>query len=274
MHRTSPVRVRVALTGTVVGAALVALGVIAPTVEAAPPSSYGVGGVDTSHHNHEVKGRADTAIDWNRVAASNSFAFLKATEGDFNKDGWFARDYAAVSRTSLLRAPYHFFHPRTTADGAAQARHFVATARAAGYRGNRAGELPPVLDVEKLPAGGGREVCPKALRDQQLRVFLSDVKKAFDVTPIVYTRASFVKECMAGKGGVFAGYPLWLARYGSHANEPHQVPGAGRSWTFWQYTTTGASPGIDGPADLNVFRGSRAELRAMTKEGAPRPSGS
>ncbi|MGW1657149.1 peptidoglycan-binding domain-containing protein, partial [Streptomyces atratus] len=27
--------------------------------------------------------------------------------------------------------------PRTTADGAAQARHFVATARAAGYRGDR-----------------------------------------------------------------------------------------------------------------------------------------
>ncbi|MFD4855321.1 GH25 family lysozyme [Streptomyces atratus] len=131
MPQTSPVRVRVALTGTVVGAVLVALGVIAPAVEAAPPSSYGVSGADTSHYNHE------TAIDWNRVAVSNSFAFLKATQGVSSKDDWFARDYAAAARTSLFRAPYHFFHPRTTADGAAQARHFVATARAAGYRGDR-----------------------------------------------------------------------------------------------------------------------------------------
>ncbi|MFJ4574023.1 glycoside hydrolase family 25 protein [Streptomyces sp. NPDC088846] len=268
MPQTSPVRVRVALTGTVVGAALVALGLIAPTVEAAPPSSYGVSGVDTSHYNHEAKGKQQgTAIDWSRVAASNSFAFLKATEGVSRKDGWFARDYAAAAETSLLRAPYHFFRPRTADDGAAQARHFVATARAAGYRGNLAGELPPVLDVEKLPAGG-TEVCPKELRSDQLRIFLREVRKAFDVTPIVYTRASFVKECLGGKGGVFAGYPLWLARYGSHANEPQQVPGAGRSWTFWQYTRTGTDPGITGPVDRNVFRGSQAELRAMVRGGA------
>ncbi|WPW32585.1 GH25 family lysozyme [Streptomyces atratus] len=111
---------------------------IAPAVEAAPPSSYGVSGVDTSHYNHETTGsRWETAIEWNRVAVSNSFAFLKATQGVSSKDDWFARDYAATARTSLLRAPYHFFHPRTTADGAAQARHFVATARAAGYRGDR-----------------------------------------------------------------------------------------------------------------------------------------
>ncbi|MEE1807386.1 GH25 family lysozyme [Streptomyces sp. BE133] len=136
MPQTSPVRVRVALTGTVVGAVLVALGVIAPAVEAAPPSSYGVSGVDTSHYNHETTGsRRETVIDWNRVAVSNSFAFLKATQGVSSKDDYFARDYAAAARTSLLRAPYHFFHARTTADGAGQARHFVATARAAGYRG-------------------------------------------------------------------------------------------------------------------------------------------
>ncbi|MGW2178203.1 peptidoglycan-binding protein [Streptomyces sp. NPDC001732] len=271
MHPTSPVRVRVALTGTVVGAALVALGAIAPTVVAVPPSSYGVTGVDTSHHNHEAKGRKDTPIDWKRVAASNSFAFLKATQGVSGKDGWFARDYAAVSRTSLLRAPYHFFHPRSTTDGAAQARHFASTVRAAGYRGSRAGELPPVLDVEKLPVKGGGEICPKALRTQQVRAFLNEVKKEFGVTPIVYTRASFVKECMGGKGEVFAGYPLWLARYGSGSDEPHRVPGAGGSWTFWQHTQSGTVPGIDGPADRNVFRGSPAELRAMAEGGTPRP---
>ncbi|MFF2329435.1 MULTISPECIES: hypothetical protein [unclassified Streptomyces] len=51
MPQTSPVRVRVALTGTAGGAALIAPAVIAPAVEAASPSSYGVSGVDTRHNN-------------------------------------------------------------------------------------------------------------------------------------------------------------------------------------------------------------------------------
>ncbi|MFI9628465.1 glycoside hydrolase family 25 protein [Streptomyces sp. NPDC052042] len=274
MPQSSLVRVRVALTGTVVGGALVALGLIAPAVGAAPPSAYSVAGVDTSHHNHESKGRDHpTEIDWRRVAAANDFAFLKATQGASGRDTWFADDYAAVSRTSLFRAPYHFFHPRSASDGAAQARHFVTTVRAAGYRGDRAGELPPVLDVEKLPAGGGGEVCPQHLRTQELRVFLQEVRKAFGVTPIVYTRASFVKECMGGEGEVFAGHHLWLARYGSGSDEPQRVPGAGRSWSFWQHTQTGSDPGVVGPVDRNVFRGSRSELAALAKGGAPGPDG-
>ncbi|WP_244943185.1 glycoside hydrolase family 25 protein [Streptomyces inhibens] len=203
------------------------------------------------------------------MARANSFAFLKATQGprDAGRDRWFRRDYAAVSRTSLLHAPYHFFDPKSTTDGAAQARQFITTVRAAGYRGNRAGELPPVLDVEKVQRNR-KEVCPGALRPQQLTVFLQEVRKAFKVTPIVYTRASFVKECMGGKGQVFAGYPLWLARYGSDAEEPQTVPGAGRSWTFWQHTDRGSTPGIPGTggrgtSDRNVFRGSLAQLRQM-----------
>ncbi|MGW0934346.1 glycoside hydrolase family 25 protein [Streptomyces sp. NPDC002666] len=274
MHPTSPVRVRAALAGAVVGATLLTLGGTAPAAQAAPPSSYRVTGVDTSHYNHERNGGKGTAIDWKRVAGAHSFAFLKATQGVSGKDDWFARDYAAVSRTSLLRAPYHFFDPRNTTDGTAQARHFATTVRAAGYRGGGPGELPPVLDVEKLPVKGGGEVCPKALRAEQIRAFLNEVKKEFGVTPIVYTRASFVKECMGGKGGVFAGHPLWLARYGSGAKEPQQVPGAGRGWTFWQHTDRARVAGIDGPADRNVFRGSAADLRALgarTREAVPLP---
>ena len=240
---------------------------------AAPPSSYAVKGVDTSHHNHDATGKA---IDWQRVARNNQFAFLKATQGTRYQDPWFARDFRAVSATSLLRAPYHFFDPTGTKDGAAQADHFIRTARAAGYTGTRAGELPPVLDVEKVRVNT-EEVCPKALRSDQLGVFLKRVKSAFRVTPVVYTRASFVKECMGDKGQTFKGYPLWLARYGSDANEPQPVPGAG-SWTFWQYTESERIPGMPakdgavGTADRNVFRGTLGQLRAMANlGGTPMP---
>ncbi|MFB7590222.1 GH25 family lysozyme [Streptomyces sp. NPDC056169] len=241
---------------------------------AAHPGTYAVKGVDTSHHNHDGTGKA---IDWKRVARSNSFAFLKATQGSSYRDPWFVRDHKAVAATSLMRAPYHFFDPKSTRDGAAQADHFVRTARAAGYTGSRAGELPPVLDVESVWVNG-KEVCPKALRADQLRAFLQRVKTAFKVTPIVYTRASFVNDCMGGNGKVFQGYPLWLARYGSGAKEPQNVPGAG-AWTFWQYTETERVPGMPGrngavgSADRNVYQGTLAQLRALAHlgGGAPRP---
>ncbi|MFF8446935.1 GH25 family lysozyme [Streptomyces leeuwenhoekii] len=76
--------------------------------------------------------------------------------GTAYEDPWFARDFKAASATSLLRAPYHFFGPQSTRDGAARADHFVRTARAAGYAGTRAGELPPVLDVEASGPAAGR----------------------------------------------------------------------------------------------------------------------
>ncbi|MFJ1610733.1 GH25 family lysozyme [Streptomyces sp. NPDC088253] len=238
---------------------------------AALPATYAVKGVDTSHHNHDATGQD---IDWNRVAQRNSFAFLKATQGDHYQDPWFARDFKAVSRTSLLRAPYHFFDPGSTKDGAAQADHFIRTARSAGYSGHAAGELPPVLDVESVRRNG-KEVCPTPLRADQLDAFLRRVKAAFQVTPLVYTRASFVHNCMGGMRQVFKDYPLWLARYGSGAREPQPVPGAG-AWTFWQYTATEPVPGIPGKdgtvgtADRNVYRGSLAQLRALANAGGAR----
>lgn len=251
------------------------LGAVGPATAAAPsgPSAYRVTGVDTSHHNHaDGKGGETARIDWRKVAASQSFAFLKATQNTRTKDGWFARDWRRVSATSLARAPYHFFDPRGASDGLAQAEHFLRTVRAAGYTGKRAGELPPVLDVEKVPGpkrkGGKREeVCPRNLRSGQLGAFLRRVEKEFGVKPIVYTRASFVKDCMRNDGRVFAGYPLWLARYAGNATttpkEPAAVPGAGAKWTFWQHTEHGKVAGVRTAVDKDVFSGTAARLRKM-----------
>ncbi|MFF9340589.1 peptidoglycan-binding protein [Streptomyces sp. NPDC014773] len=241
---------------------------------AAEPSSYRITGVDTSHYNHAAPGGGETArIDWRKVAASESFAFLKATQHTTGKDAWFAADWKAVSATSLARAPYHFFDPRGPRDGVAQAEHFVRTVRAAGYTGARPGELPPVLDVEKVRRDG-KEVCPPALRADQVQAFLRRVRAEFRVTPIVYTRASFVRECMNGDGRVFAGHPLWLARYGSGAGEPQPVPGAAPRWTFWQHAETGRVPGIPTAVDRDVYAGTRAQLRALAHlpAGTPTPA--
>ncbi|MDQ8704532.1 GH25 family lysozyme [Streptomyces sp. LHD-70] len=268
-------RTGLTLTVAAVAAASLVGGVLLSTADesvAAPPSTYKVKGVDTSHHNHDATGEP---IDWKRVAQSNSFAFLKATQGTGYQDPWFARDFKAASGTSMLRAPYHFFDPESTTDGGAQADHFIRTAKAAGYTGQKAGELPPVLDVEGTWQNG-QEVCPKALRAGQLTVFLDRVEAAFKVKPIVYTRASFVNGCMSGKGEVFKDHPLWLARYESGSSEPQDVPGAG-AWSLWQYTESESIPGLPGKngttgkGDRNVFRGTLDQLRDLAEGGGTPP---
>ncbi|MFH9575633.1 GH25 family lysozyme [Streptomyces sp. NPDC017454] len=236
------------------GGGMIFAGVTVPSADAASPSTYAVKGVDTSHHNHSD----GDPIDWNRVRSSGQdFAFVKATEGADWQDPWFPRDLRGARQAGLPHGPYHFYG-RTP--GADQARNFVATVKAAGYTGKAAGELPPVLDLEQHK---GR--CPANLSTAGVRAFLTTVTSQLGVKPIVYTTKSFVDTCMGGDGSVFAGHVMWQPRYKSGSEEPAPVPGAGQGWKIWQYTETGSVPGVPsaGRVDLNVFRGSLAELHRL-----------
>ena len=238
-------------------------GITVLPADAASPSTYAVKGVDTSHHNHS----GGNPIDWNRVRSSGQdFAFVKATEGSDWQDPWFSRDLGGARQAVLPHSPYHFYG-RTP--GADQARNFIATVKAAGYTGKAVSELPPVLDLEQHQ---GR--CPTNLSTAGVRAFLKTVTSQLGVKPIVYTTKSFVDACMGGDGSVFAGHVMWQPRYKSGSKEPAPVPGAGQGWKIWQYTETGSVPGIPsaGHADLNVFRGSLAELRQLAHlDGAAGP---
>ena len=230
-------------------------GITVLPADAASPASYSVKGVDTSHHNHS----GGRAIDWNRVRSSGqAFMFAKATEGADWTDPWFGRDLQGARQAGLMHGAYHFYG-RTP--GADQARNFVRTVKAAGYAGKRAGELPPVLDLELNRNGR----CPANFSTAGVRAFLNVINTEMGVRPIVYTNKPFVDACMNGDGSMFAGHVLWQPRYKSGSNEPAAVPRSGRGWKMWQYTETGTVPGIpsrDG-VDLNVFRGSLAELRQL-----------
>ena len=58
-------------------------------------------------------------------------------------------------------------------------------------------------------------------------------------------------------------YRVWR---GSVAGQPDEVYG-GRHWTFWQYTSTGLIPGVQGEVDINVFDGSPAAWAACVAGG-------
>ncbi|MFJ2591171.1 GH25 family lysozyme [Streptomyces sp. NPDC087538] len=215
--------------------------------QANSPAAYSVKGFDTSHHNSHP-------IQWSAaVSAGYSFVFQKATQGTGYRDPQFAGDFAGASQAGLMVAPYHFYD---SGSGAAQADHFVRTARAAGYDGKRAGQLPPVVDLEKI-----RGRCPAGVNNTQVAAFLSKARQAFGVNPIVYTSKDFADTCLRGNTGALANSPLWQPRYESGTREP--APVGGRYWSIWQYTENGTVPGLRGRADVNVYKGTLTQLRAL-----------
>ncbi|MFF0073868.1 glycoside hydrolase family 25 protein [Streptomyces sp. NPDC005494] len=219
---------------------------------AAPPGDYRVKGVDTSHYNHP----GSKAIDWRQVRrAGYAFMYAKATEGTTHQDDWLAADLKGAEAAGLVRGAYHFYG---TTPGKDQARNFVATVKEAGYTGKAPGELPPAIDLE-LGSGG---TCPNNFSTAGLRAFLRTLDAEMKVAPVVYTTAQFVDTCMGGDGALFTDHMLWQPRYRSGI-EPEAVPGAGSRWKIWQHSEQGNVPGIEskGRTDLNVFRGTLAELK-------------
>jgi len=188
-------------------------------------------------------------VDWKELAGSGvAFALIKATESTTLIDHAFSRHWADAKRANLLRAAYHFFHPKQ--DGVAQANLFLAQLEDPG-------ELPPILDVETTDG-----VAPAQL--------LAGVEAWIDVVaaqigrPLIYTSPSFW-NALPGAVHIASKADLWVAHWG--AQVPASVNGWQR-WAFWQFTNKATVSGIPGTADAdeNRFNGSLAELATYSAE--------
>jgi GH25 family lysozyme M1 (1,4-beta-N-acetylmuramidase) len=182
-------------------------------------------------------------IDWAQVAAAGKkFAIAKATEGVGYEDPTWDRNKLQARANGLVVGAYHFARPSN--NPVVEADWFVNTA---GYE---RGMIVPTLDLE---ATGG--LGPTALT-AWTRAWLSRVNERLGVKPMIYASPSFWRTYM-GDTRWFAdnGYAVvWVAHWGVASPS---VPGdnwGGRSWTFWQYTSDGLVPGIDGRVDLNRYR--------------------
>lgn len=199
------------------------------------PGRYAIHGVDVS--------RYQGAIDWRRVRASGvSFAFIKSTEGADHSDPMFHRNWRGAHAAGIAHAPYHFFHWCSTAQS--QANWFIRNVPRAAVN------LPPVLDVEwnaHSRSCRGRP-APANVR-AAMRVWMDTVERAFGKKPIIYTAPDFYRDNLRG---YFSDHHFWLRAVAEHPRRVYP----GKNWTFWQYTGTGAVPGIRGKVDLNAFAGS------------------
>ncbi|MHB8450215.1 MAG: GH25 family lysozyme [Mycobacteriales bacterium] len=222
----------------VVLAALLAAAVASGAAGAEGAGAAGaLGGPDVASYQHP----GGMGIDWAAVAASGQrFAIIKATEGTYYTNPYFASDWAGAGAAHLDRAGYHFAEPSLPpSSAAAQAVYFIhvlGTTR-------ELGDFPPILDLEVT---GGLSP-PQLIAWTQ--TFLTTVSDLTGRVPVIYTDPSFWEEAM-GDTTAFASYPLWIADYGP--GSPPE-PGGWSSWTLWQYTDNASVPGIGTAADRSWF---------------------
>ncbi|KND41724.1 MULTISPECIES: GH25 family lysozyme [Streptomyces] len=217
------------------------------------PAGYPIDGLDTAKYQHP----AGAPIDWRAVRASGvEFATVKATRGMNVTDDYLTADLQGARAAGLAVAPYHFYTGTVPDTGGAQADRFIAAVRATGYTGQRAGDLPPVFDLERMDDGSGN--CPTYGTVDDAKAWLDRVEAAFGRTPMIYTQKSFLDDCL-GSTTAFARYPLQLADYRQSITQP-PLPNGSTTWAMWQYTDAAIFPGIQAPATADVFNGTQADL--------------
>ena len=203
------------------------------------PANYSIHGIDVSKYQD--------IIDWQsvqRMQVENvkiGFAFIKATEGNGNRDRHFNRNWKKAKEAGVTRGAYHFFI--ATKSGRIQAENFIENVTL------EPGDLPPVLDVEQTYG-----VNETKLRER-VKEFLHVVENHYGIVPVLYTNVDFYKQYLKDDFDV---YPLWVAHY-----LQKERPRIHRPWQFWQHSETGRVNGIYPKVDFNVFNGDSTEFRKM-----------
>lgn len=199
-------------------------------------TGFEVHGIDVSHHQKN--------INWNKVKEDSiDFVFMKATEGENFRDPNFEFNWRSAKEKNIIRGTYHFYRP--SVDAEIQAKHFIRTVKLSS------GDFPPVLDLEVS------DNRPKQIIIEGAKRWLKIIEQHYGVKPILYVNRNWFEEYVDGN---FDDYVVWMAAY-TVSPQPELVNG--KDWNFWQYTNRGRIQGIDGAVDLNVFYGSKEELKAF-----------
>lgn len=184
-------------------------------------------------------------IDWGQVAGSGrSFAFIRTGDG-VGTDSMFATNWLNAKNAGLIVGAYHFLRPGLP--GSEQA-DVCLNSVGTGEKG----ELPVTIDVET--AGD-----PASL-SQVIQDFNSEIASRTGQACLIYTAPGFWGPAVAPGNGIEGQNPLWVANW--EVSSPN-LPRGWSNWNFWQYTSTGTCPGIQGAVDLDRFNGSSGDLRAM-----------
>jgi len=198
-------------------------------------------GIDVS----EFQGK----IDWDLIVSIEDeypieFVVIRATAGNDKADGQFERNWLGAKNRKIIRGAYHYYRPNE--NSLEQAELFIKTVHL------QKGDLPPVLDIEKLP----KEQSLANLK-LGLRRWLNAVEAHYKVKPIIYTGEKYYDDFLKAE---FSDYLFWIANYNFYREKMDD------HWLFWQFTEKASIPGIKGNVDVNIFNGDSEQLGFITIE--------
>jgi lysozyme len=172
------------------------------------------------------------------------FVFIRATVGKDRKDNRFNRNWLGAKENKMIRGAYHYYRPNE--NSLEQAALFIETVTL------KKGDLPPILDIEKLPENQSLDSLKVGLKR-----WLKAVELHYGVKPIIYTGEKYYDDFLKDE---FSNYLFWIANYNFYREEIDD------DWLFWQFTEKASVPGIKGNVDVNIYNGDVEQLRYITVE--------
>jgi len=203
-------------------------------------------GIDVSSHNG--------TIDFKKVReAGVRYAWIKVTEGTTHQNPGYQKKFDDARENDIIVGAYHFARPDTYAgdsrDWEKEADNFLFQLEKAGLE---TGDIVPMLDIENGVKTDDNYNCEWYLN------WLYKVGCETKVKPIIYTARwawqLYVMKAEKELQNKLASYPVWLASYNSGV-EPARVTTLWDEWDVWQWTGSGAVPGIRGDCDQNWMAG-------------------
>ena len=199
-------------------AAITIVFTVSDEAQAATPLRYGI---DVSYHQGP--------INWGAVKASGvQFAFVRAGSFKSGTDAYYHQNMQGAIANGIPVGIYVYSYATTPEMAANEGLFAVSVAK------DYPVSLPIAYDIEDAYHRG----MSSAQLQQLVNSFCNTVQAA-GYYPIVYSSKSWFTERIGA-----VSWDVWVAQY----NTACSYPGA---YSFWQWTSSGSVPGINGRVDVN-----------------------
>ncbi len=190
-------------------------------------------GIDVSNHQGTV--------DWNKVkAAGIDFAILKVGPVYGKPDDSFERNAAECERLGIPYGVYYYSYARSVEDANKEADRTLA------WLGGHHPSLPVYYDLEDSYILQDPDFSKDKLT--QIAQAFCNRMEAVGFKSGIYANLNWLNNYLNSPS--LSGYDHWVAQYNWRCDY------AG-SYSFWQYSSSGDVPGVNGRCDMNYcFNGS------------------
>lgn len=191
-------------------------------------------GIDVSDHQKEV--------DWQQVAdAGIQFAFVRIGYRGYSEGGIYADEYAPRNienaQAAGLDVGVYFFSQAVTPEEAAEEARFCLD-----FLESYDIQLPVVYDWEYVSTEARTGLMEAETLTACALRFCETVENA-GYEAMIYANPDIARNLLDLTQ--LQGYPFWLALYSDTLDYPYALE-------FWQYTASGAVPGVTGDVDINL----------------------